>query len=124
VSVQKVRVETVSNVPDLQTGAEENAAVLNTEGKRTAGKRLILRGDVGIADVNAVHAGALELSQAGGSAYLDLTEVGQMDVSVLQVLASLDAEFLGSPCPLQVTGASSATREQWKAAGWTGPRAA
>jgi anti-anti-sigma regulatory factor len=132
VTTQKVSLEIVPAAQDSQAALDSQApldtrhiaqelpphALANS--LVTEGKRLILRGDVGISDARMIHAGALELSLTSGSAQLDLTDVGQMDVSVLQVLAGLDAQLRQAGRELQVTGVSDAIREQWKAVGWSG----
>lgn len=76
-----------------------------------ASSRLSLEGDLDIFSIHQQWEKALPLLTAGsGSAEVDLSSVGDLDLSGLQLLGALDRDLRAKGLPLSVVGA----REEWQ----------
>ncbi len=99
---------------------------------------LCLRGALGVGDASALRAAATRFARppaaaapeatgpeaagtaAAGLSQIDIGELASLDVSVMQILAALGAEFARQGRRLEMPGASQAVRRQWESAGWPG----
>lgn len=92
---------------------------------------LCLRGSLGVADASALRAAATRFARppAGRAAadispidisQVDISELASLDVSVMQILAALEAEFARQGRRLEMRGSPEAVRRQWESAGWSG----
>lgn len=91
---------------------------------------LCLRGALGVTDASGLREAAMKLvaecalaasrGQTDRGAGLDLSALESGDISILQVLVALEAEFGRLHWLLQVQEPPAAVAGQWRSAGWRG----
>ncbi len=110
-----------SDTPATEPAAELAFEIVSRENQPV----LCLRGPLGIADVHALRDVALRFTEnvndtATHAACVDLTSIEGTDAGILQVLASLDAEFRRRDWRLILDGPPETVESQWRKAGWPG----
>ncbi len=100
--------------------------IVAREGNREGNNVLCLRGALGVADASSLRAAAMRFARppaaraAAELSQIDLSELASLDVSVVQILAALEAEFARQGRRLEMLGSPEAVRRQWESAGWSG----
>jgi ABC-type transporter Mla MlaB component len=77
---------------------------------QTEGARLVLSGDVTVADATALHAALAELSGAPGTITVDDTRVSGFDISLLQLILAFGRTRRAAGGALVVTGGPAVQR--------------